>query len=337
MFRPSIILDDFSCSRVQNSFGRSFLIPISLALVTSLFILSYISATSKLFVHFQPTHFLLKQSLESLEISPPTLQTIHPSVHSPHGSASNVLKSNEAGKGSERPQNPLSLGTQWPVGSKPMEKAKEVKFNAIQVMCSSSYYLSGYVAHKDASLPQIWPRQGDPPNLYSSRRNKLAFFAGSMNSPVRQKVLEVWKNDSDISVHPSHINTEYSAELLRSKFCLQVKGFEVNTARIGDAIYYGCVPVVIANHYVLPFADILNWKSFSIIVTTLDIPLLKKILLEISLDQYLTMQRNVLEVRKHFQWHVSPIDYDAFYMVMYELWLRRGSVRVPLSGWVEPS
>lgn len=44
-----------------------------------------------------------------------------------------------------------------------MEKINEVQFNSIQVVCSSSYFLSGYVAHKDASLPQIWPRPGDPP------------------------------------------------------------------------------------------------------------------------------------------------------------------------------
>lgn len=46
------------------------------------------------------------------------------------------------------------------VGRTAMEKAIHVKLNAIQVVCSSSYFLSGYVAHKDASIPQIWPRKG---------------------------------------------------------------------------------------------------------------------------------------------------------------------------------
>ncbi|KAL2456342.1 Exostosin family protein [Abeliophyllum distichum] len=213
------------------------------------------------------------------------------------------------------------------IGRSAMEKAIEVKLNAIQVVCSSSYYLSSYVAHKDASLPQIWPRQGDPPNL-AIERTKLAFFAGSMNSPVREKLLQVWRDDSEISVHFGHLKTSYAEELLASKFCLQVKGFEVNTARIGDALYYGCVPVIIANHYDLPFQDILNWQSFSVVVATLDIPLLKKILRGISIEEYLVLQRNVLKVREHFQWHLSPVDLDAFYMVMYELWLRRSTLRV---------
>lgn len=216
------------------------------------------------------------------------------------------------------------------IGRSAIKKVDEVKFNAIQVVCSSSYFASAYVAHKDVSLPQIWPREGDPPSVPVSERKKLAFFAGAINSPVRETLVQVWNNDTEIWAHFGRLTTPYADELLGSKFCLHVKGFEVNTARIGDAIYYGCVPVIIANHYDLPFNDILNWKSFSVIVATLDIPLLKKILKDISFDEYKVLHENVLKVRKHFQWHVFPVDFDAFYMVMYELWLRRSSVMIPI-------
>lgn len=56
------------------------------------------------------------------------------------------------------------------IGRSAMEKADVVKFNAIQVVCSSSYFLSGYVAHKDVSLPQIWPRQDEPSSVAPSKR-----------------------------------------------------------------------------------------------------------------------------------------------------------------------
>ncbi|KAL6199598.1 hypothetical protein ACLB2K_029382 [Fragaria x ananassa] len=217
------------------------------------------------------------------------------------------------------------------IGRSAMEKATQVKFNAIQLVCSSSYFLSGYVAHKDACLPQIWPRKQDPPNLLSSNRTKIAFFAGGINSPVRERLLQVWRNDSEIFVNFGRLNTSYADALLGSMFCLHVKGFEVNTARIADSLYYGCVPVIIANYYDLPFADILNWKSFSVVVATLDIPLLKKILKGISSDEYMRLRNNVLKVRNQFQWHLSPIDYDAFHMVMYELWLRRSFSTASLS------
>nr|GMC97720.1 probable glycosyltransferase At5g03795 isoform X2 [Ipomoea batatas] len=180
-------------------------------------------------------------------------------------------------------------------------------------------FTRSYISNISREYP-YWNRSGG---------NKLAFFSGSNNSPVRERLLQCWGNDSQISVHFGRLDRRaYAEELLASKFCLHVKGFEINTARIGDALYYGCVPVIIANHYDLPFADILNWKSFSIVVATLDIPLLKKILVGISDDRYTKLQSNVMKVRKHFQWQICPVDYDAFYMVMYELWLRRSSVRL---------
>ncbi|KAE9465681.1 hypothetical protein C3L33_02393, partial [Rhododendron williamsianum] len=137
------------------------------------------------------------------------------------------------------------------IGKIAMGKAEEVKNNAIQVVCSSNYFVNG---------------------------KRLAFFAGASNSPPRQYLVKTWRNDSEIFAHAGRLKTPYETEFLRSKFCFHVKGFEVNTARIGDAMYYGCVPVILADHYDLPFGDILNWKSFSVVVETRDIPLMKSIL-----------------------------------------------------------
>ncbi|CAN4106353.1 unnamed protein product [Withania somnifera] len=213
------------------------------------------------------------------------------------------------------------------VGRSAMEKVIHVKLNAIQVVCSSSYFLSGYVPHKDASIPQIWPRKGPPRTNGPSQRKKLAFFAGAMNSRVRENLVETWKNDSAIIVHRGRMKTPYSEALSGSKYCIHAKGFEINTARIGDALYYGCVPVILADHYDLPYTDILNWHSFSIVVSSLDIPKLKQILEEIEYDQYVKLQKNVMQVQKHFQWNSFPKDFDVFHMVMYELWIRRNHLR----------
>uniref|UniRef100_A0A803N3D5 Exostosin GT47 domain-containing protein n=1 Tax=Chenopodium quinoa TaxID=63459 RepID=A0A803N3D5_CHEQI len=128
------------------------------------------------------------------------------------------------------------------IGRVAMEKVDQVKSNAIQVVCSSSYFLTNYFAHKDVSLPQIWPRHEESLNLASlSKRKKLAFFAGTANSPLRKAVVQTWENDSSIFVRGGRLKTPYSEQLLGSKYCLHVKGFEVNTARVGDAFYYGCV------------------------------------------------------------------------------------------------
>ncbi|KAI7999389.1 hypothetical protein LOK49_LG09G01274 [Camellia lanceoleosa] len=44
----------------------------------------------------------------------------------------------------------------------------------------------------------------------------------------------------------------------------------------------GCVPILMKDHYVAPFSDVLNWKSFSVEVSVKDIPNLKTILMGIS-------------------------------------------------------
>ncbi|KAJ0013786.1 hypothetical protein Pint_20129 [Pistacia integerrima] len=214
------------------------------------------------------------------------------------------------------------------IGKKAAQQAASVKLNAIQVVCSANYFVSAYIPRKDASMPQIWNRpQEDPQNLVSSERNKLAFFAGRNNSPVRERVHRIWGNDTEIRANSDWVSN-IAEEQLGSKFCLHVKGYEVNTARASDALLYGCVPVIIANHYHLPFADVVNWKSFSVVLEDGDIPSLKKILKGINSEQYLMLRRNVLQVRKHFQWHTPPVDYDAFYTTMYQLWLRRSAVRI---------
>lgn len=196
--------------------------------------------------------------------------------------------------------------------------------NSVQVVCSSSYYQKFYVAHKDIALPQVWPRFPETNLVPPEQRTTLAFFAGrGKNSRIRQQLMSMWENDSLINLsEKSH--KSYEEGFRNSKYCLHVKGYEVNTARISDAIHFGCVPVIISNHYDLPFANVLDWSKFSVIVNHNDIPHLKAVLLSISEKMYASFHANLHQVRKHFRWHASPKDYDTFLMTVYQLWLRRG-------------
>mgnify|MGYP002775961587 FL=1 len=71
--------------------------------------------------------------------------------------------------------------------------------------------------------------------------------------------------------------------MTKSKFCLCPAGFEVNSPRLVEAIYYDCIPVIIADGFVLPFSDVLNWDVFSLRVKEKDIPRLKEILENVPL------------------------------------------------------
>ena len=134
-----------------------------------------------------------------------------------------------------------------------------------------------------------------------------------------------------MDIFSGNLPFQYEEGFRRSRYCLHVKGYEVNTARISDgnaAIHYGCIPVIISNYYDLPFSDLLDWSKFSIIIGQEDIGFLKKILLSVSRHMYLTLYHNLCLVRRHFTWHTPPRSYDAFYMTAYQLWLRRGSHRL---------
>lgn len=100
-------------------------------------------------------------------------------------------------------------------------------------------------------------------------------------------------------------------------------GYEVNSPRIVEAIYYECVPVIIADNFLPPFNEVLDWSSFSVTLAEKDIPKLKEILLRIPMRKYLAMQINVKMLQKHFLWNPKPIKYDLFHMILHSIWFNR--------------
>ncbi|KAL8132148.1 hypothetical protein AgCh_007876 [Apium graveolens] len=215
------------------------------------------------------------------------------------------------------------------VGREAASKHRGLSNNAIQVTCSSTYFQRFFVAHKDIGLPQVWPRRlADHKSI--NARPKLAFFAGRIqNSRVRHKLVALWSNDTSMDIYSGNAPFPFEEGFKRSKYCLHLKGYEVNTARISDAIHYGCIPVLFSNYYDLPFANVLDWSKFSIIINEVDIASLKTILLSVPDETYRSMYQNLKLVRRHFRWHEPPRSYDSFYMTAYQLWLRRGLQRLP--------
>ncbi|KAG4996285.1 hypothetical protein JHK85_027724 [Glycine max] len=216
------------------------------------------------------------------------------------------------------------------------ETSKSIPYlrkNSIRVLCNANTS-EGFDPIKDASFPEINLQPGlkdsfvgGPP---ASKRSILAFFAGGNHGPIRPILLEHWENkDEDIQVHkylPKGVS--YYGMLRNSKFCLCPSGYEVASPRVVEAIYTGCVPVLISEHYVPPFSDVLNWKMFSVNVSVKEIPNLKDILTSISPRQYIRMQKRVGQIRRHFEVHSPPKRYDVFHMILHSVWLRRLNFRV---------
>ncbi|XP_019432662.1 PREDICTED: probable glycosyltransferase At5g25310 [Lupinus angustifolius] len=212
---------------------------------------------------------------------------------------------------------------------------KELHRNTIKALCNADLSERIFIAGRDVSLPETTIRAPKKPLRYLggnrvSLRPILAFFAGGMHGRVRPTLLKYWGADVDAEMKiykrlPLRVarKMNYIQHMKSSKYCICPMGFEVNSPRIVEAIYYECVPVIIADNFVLPFSEVLDWSVFSVVVAEKDIPNLKDILLSIPMSKYLTMQNNVKMVQKHFLWNPRPIRYDIFHMILHSIWFNK--------------
>lgn len=159
-----------------------------------------------------------------------------------------------------------------------------------------------------------------------------------MHGRVRPTLLKHWLNkDDDMKIYgplPGRVarKMSYIQHMKSSKYCICPMGYEVNSPRIIEAIYYECVPVIVADNFVLPLSEVLDWTAFSVIVAEKDIPRLKDILVAIPLRRYVTMQINVKMVQKHFLWNTRTVRYDLFHMILHSIWFNRlNQIQIPAS------
>ncbi|CAN8265192.1 unnamed protein product [Cochlearia groenlandica] len=213
-------------------------------------------------------------------------------------------------------------------------ETRELFANSIKALCNSDVK-EGFIFGRDTSLPETYVRDPKKPlsNLGGkpvSRRPILAFFAGQPNHGyLRPILLSYWGNnkDPDLKIFGklprSKGNKNYLQYMKTSKYCICAKGYEVNSPRVVEAIFYDCVPVIISDNFVPPFFEVLNWESFAVFVAEKDIPNLKKILMSISQRRYRQMQMRVKRVQRHFLWHGKAEKYDMFHMILHSVWFNR--------------
>lgn len=207
--------------------------------------------------------------------------------------------------------------------------------NSIRVLCNANTS-EGFNPSKDATLPEMNLRTGLMTGMLGGqsalRRPVLAFFAGGNHGPVRPILFKHWKeknDDDDIKIYeylPKELS--YHEFMKKTRYCLCPSGYEVASPRIVEAIYNECVPVILSDHYVLPFSDVLNWKSFSVQIPLSQIPNLKNILQSIPVNRYVQMQKRVKQVQRHFTINQPPKSYDVFHMILHSIWLRRLNIQI---------
>ncbi|KAL1326694.1 hypothetical protein AAHE18_13G247300 [Arachis hypogaea] len=103
----------------------------------------------------------------------------------------------------------------------------------------------------------------------------------------------VWENFKDnplFDISTEHPTTYYE-DMQRAVFCLCPLGWAPWSPRLVEAVIFGCIPVIIADDIVLPFADAIPWEEIGVFVDEEDVPKLDTILTSIPPEVILRKQR----------------------------------------------
>ncbi|CAH9113904.1 unnamed protein product [Cuscuta epithymum] len=208
--------------------------------------------------------------------------------------------------------------------------------NSIRALCNANTS-ERFDPKRDVSIPEIHLPSGTTAGILGgpppANRSVLVFYSGGLHGPIRPILMEHWgnKEDEEVQIHsylPKGGGQSYYEMMRKSKYCICPSGYEVASPRMVEALYMGCVPVLIKQGYVMPFGDVLNWETFAVIIPVKDIPNLKKILKGIPEKKYLRMQKRGIQIRRHFEIHNPPKRYDVFHMILHSVWLRRLNIRL---------
>jgi len=120
---------------------------------------------------------------------------------------------------------------------------------------------------------------------------------------------------------------EYLHYLSNTEFCLCPRGAKVWSPRLMEAVWFGCIPVVLADFYWLPQGCFWNWEHFAVIVPESDVAQTAELVRRSANDtQWVRRARTILQrIREHFMYNIpSPRLGDAFEMAMLEVRLKQG-------------
>jgi len=132
--------------------------------------------------------------------------------------------------------------------------------------------------------------------------------------------------------------TQYLREMSLSDFCLVPMGSSSWTLRLYDALFLGCVPVVLSDHIALPFQERIDWSKLVIKWPQSEAERLPSFLLGVSEKQLQVKRRAILAARHHFAW--SCPEGGAFAQLVSSLEARKQALLNAAGegqGWVSTS
>ncbi|KAI3793308.1 hypothetical protein L1987_35925 [Smallanthus sonchifolius] len=206
----------------------------------------------------------------------------------------------------------------------------ELKKNSIQISCFPTS--SGlFIPHKDVTLPPVHSFQATP------SVNVTPAFLGYMNltDQIPYSLISEINDHPDFKVEHELANTKVKLKFTKSsRFCLFVYGSDMTW--MVEAMALRCVPVVITDRPIqdLPLMDVIDWSEMAVFVSSRGgAKGLKRVLDGMEKSRYERMMESGVAGAQHLGWNAEAQAHDAFHMVVYQLWLRRHTIRY--ARWVE--
>lgn len=112
------------------------------------------------------------------------------------------------------------------------------------------------------------------PDLKIERKYEFSFLGSTKTHIVRRKLVERFPNNCfdskakwrlDFSL-PEDFRNRYIQMMGQTKFSLCPRGTGIGSVRLFESMAMGCVPVIIADGYIQPLSQKLDWNKFSISV-----------------------------------------------------------------------
>ncbi|MBA0861978.1 hypothetical protein Goshw_003127 [Gossypium schwendimanii] len=134
---------------------------------------------------------------------------------------------------------------------------------------------------------------------------------------ARAAVWENFKSNPLFDISTEHPTTYYE-DMQRAIFCLCPLGWAPWSPRLVEAVVFGCIPVIIADDIVLPFADAIPWEEIGVFVAEEDVPKLDKILTSIPPHVILRKQRLLANpsMKRAMLFPQPTLPGDAFHQIL---------------------
>jgi len=205
---------------------------------------------------------------------------------------------------------PWDYGCTWIAGYPGLERVRMLTHWGLTVR-DERYSMScttcapPYVPGKDVVVPDLLEldlKAAPPSNL---ERTTLLFFAGTATSELRKTIFaQPWRNASGVRIGRYYNMAE---EMDSARYCLVLPGSGYTT-RGTLAIIRGCIPVIVSDHVVQPFEEVLPYRDFSLRVPEADVAHLLERIGEVTPARELAMRERLAEVAPQLRWDRDALD-----------------------------